>query len=107
MLKQNKGVKMISLVVTVIILMILASITTYSGISSAKESRYYNAIHQMKIMQSEVNTWYEDKKNGDETKWNKGTLLNSSGKETQCMKAYNSAKDNNLQNSDIGAIARI
>ncbi len=32
MLKQNKGITMISLVVTVIVLMILASITTYSGI---------------------------------------------------------------------------
>ena len=53
MLKQNKGITMISLVVTVIVLMILASITTYSGISTAKESRYYNAVHQMKVMQSE------------------------------------------------------
>ena len=58
MLKQNKGITMISLVVTVIVLMILASITTYSGISTAKESRYYNAVHQMKVMQSEVNSWY-------------------------------------------------
>ena len=37
MLKQNKGITMISLVVTVIVLMILASITTYSGISTAKD----------------------------------------------------------------------
>ena len=50
MLKQNKGITMISLVVTVIVLMILASITTYSGISTAKESRYYNAVHQMRKM---------------------------------------------------------
>ena len=64
MLKQNKGITMISLVVTVIVLMILASITTYSGISTAKESRYYNAVHQMKVMQSEVNSWYENQKDG-------------------------------------------
>ena len=105
MLKQNKGITMISLVVTVIVLMILASITTYSGISTAKESRYYNAVQQMKIMQSEVNSWYENQKDGDKTEWNKGLLLSSSGKETQCFTAYNSAKDNNLNGSDIGKIA--
>ena len=105
MLKQNKGITMISLVVTVIVLMILASITTYSGISTAKESRYYNAVHQMKVMQSEVNSWYENQKDGDKTEWNKGLLLSSSGKETQCITAYNSAKDNNLNGSDIGKIA--
>ena len=66
MLKENRGITMISLVVTVIVLMILASITTYSGVSTAKESRYYNAVHQMKVMQTEVNCWYEDKKDGNE-----------------------------------------
>ena len=106
MLKQNKGITMISLVVTVIVLMILASITTYSGVSTAKESRYYNAVHQMKIIQSEVNNWYEDKKNGDETKWNKGVLVSESGKEEECIKAYNQARTNNLTNSDIGLISR-
>ena len=105
MLKQNKGITMISLVVTVIVLMILASITTYSGISTAKESRYYNAVHQMKVMQSEVNSWYENQKDGDKTEWNKGLLLSSSGKEIQCFTAYNSAKDNNVNGSDIGKIA--
>ena len=49
-LKRQNGITMISLVVTVIVLMILASITTYSGISTAKESRYYNAVHQMKVI---------------------------------------------------------
>ena len=107
MLKQNKGITMISLVVTVIILMILASITTYSGISTARESRYYNAIHQMKVMQSEVNDWYENKKNGDEEKWNKGALVSESGKEDECIKAYNQARRNNITDSDIGLISRI
>ena len=77
MLKQNKGITMISLVVTVIVLMILASITTYSGISTAKESRYYNAVHQMKVMQSEVNSWYENQKDGDKTEWNRNTMFYS------------------------------
>lgn len=105
MLKENRGITMISLVVTVIVLMILASITTYSGVSTAKESRYYNAVHQMKVMQTEVNCWYEDKKDGNEIEWAKGLLLSSSGKEAQCFTAYNSAKNNNINGSDIGNIA--
>ena len=105
MLKQNRGITIISLVVTVIVLIILASITTYSGVSTARESRYYDAVHQMKVMQSEVNSWYEEKKDGDESNWNKGVLLSSSGKETKCFTAYNSARDNNLNGTDIGQIA--
>lgn len=107
MLKESRGITMISLVVTVVVLMILASITTYSGISTARDSRYYNGIHQMKVMQAEVNSWYENKKDGDESSWNQGVLLSSSGKETQCLQAFNSAKNNNLTGSDIGTITRI
>ena len=107
MLKENRGITMISLVVTVIVLMILASITTYSGISTARDARYYDGIHQMKIMQSEVNDWYEQRKDGDESKWNLGKTITSSNKEGQCLKAYNSANENNLTGTDIGGIVRI
>ena len=107
MLKKNKGITMISLAITIIVLMILSSITVYSGVSTAKKSRYYNAIHQMKIMQSEVNDWYENKKNGDETEWNKGISLTLSGKETECKKAYENANIYNTTDSDIGEITRI
>ena len=107
MLKQNKGITMISLAVTVVVLMILASITTYSGVSTARESRYYNAVHQMKIMQSEVNNWYEDQKDGDETKWNNGVSITESGKENECIKSYSSAKKNNTTDYDIGVITRV
>ena len=55
MLEENSGITMISLVVTVIVLMILASITTYSGLETAKDAKYYNAINQMKVMQAQVN----------------------------------------------------
>ena len=107
MLKENKGITMISLVVTIIILMILASITTYSGISTAKDARYYNGIHQMKVMQAEVNDWYESKNDSDETGWNKGVSISASGKEIQCLKAFNSAKSNNVNGDSVGDIIRI
>lgn len=96
MLKNNEGITMIALVITVIILIILASITTYSGLSTARESRYYNAVSEMKVMQTKVNEYYEDYKNGDTSFWDKGQALSGSGKETQAIKAYNSAKNNNV-----------
>ena len=107
MLKENRGITMISLVVTVIVLMILASIATYSGISTVRDARYYDGIHQMKAMQAEVNNWYEQKKDGDESKWNLGKPITSSSKEEQCVKAYTSAKQNNLTGTDIGGIIRL
>ena len=107
MLKENKGITMVSLVVTVIVLMILASITTYSGLETARNSRYYNAIHQMKVMQAEVNDWNEMKKDGEEEEWSKGLPIASSGKENACIKAYNAAKNNSLNDSSIGDLVRI
>lgn len=104
MLKNNKGVTLIILVITVIILMILASITTYSGLKTARESRYYNAIAQMKVMQAEVNEYYEEYKNGDTYFLDQGKNIEGSGKETQAVKAYNSTKNNNLNGTDIGSI---
>lgn len=107
MLKENSGITMISLVVTVIVLMILASISTYSGLKTAKDAKYYNAINQMKVMQAQVNNWYEEKKDGNEEFWNKGIALGASGKETQCIRAYNAAKENNKTGSSVGDLVRI
>jgi Tfp pilus assembly protein PilE len=104
MLKNNRGITMIALVITVIVLIILASITTYSGVSTIRESRFYKAISEMKVMQAAVNEWYEDYKSGDSSIWDKGVSLNSSGKNEQITKAYNSAKTNNLNGTDIGDI---
>lgn len=104
MLKNNTGITMITLVITVIVLLILASITTYSGVSTINESKFYKAVSEMKVMQAAVNEWYENYKNGDNSVWDKGIDLNLSGKEEQAIKAYNSAKQNNLNGTDIGDI---
>ena len=40
--------------------------------------------------------YYEDYKNGDTSFWDKGQALSGSSKETQAIKAYNSAKNNNV-----------
>lgn len=104
MIRRNKGITMISLVITIIVLIILASITTYSGISTTRDARYYNAIHEMKVMQAKVNEWYEENKNDESTDWDKGVLIANSGKTEACAKAYTIANRNNISESDIGEI---
>lgn len=105
MLKNNKGITMIALIVTVIALLILASITTYSGIGTVEKSRYYEALSEMKIMQSTVNEWYEYYKHGENSGWDEGEVLAGTGVESQALTAYNSAKKNNLNSEDIGEIS--
>lgn len=104
MLKRCKGITMISLVITIVVLMILSSITTYSGISTAREAKFYNAVHQMKVMQMKVNEWYEESKNNETTHWDKGVSIVDSGKEKVCINAYYNANKNNISSSEIGEI---
>ena len=63
--KSEKGITLISLIVTIIITIIIASIATVTGISTAKKTRYFNQISQLKRMQYEVNDLYQKYKNGD------------------------------------------
>lgn len=59
MLKNNKGITLTSLVVTVIVLLILASVGITSGKSTYKYIKFNNAKAQFQTMQSHVNAWYE------------------------------------------------
>ena len=52
---DNKGVTLISLVVTIVVLIILTSIATYSGVNVIRQSKLDKFTAEMKIMQTEVN----------------------------------------------------
>ena len=68
---DNKGVTLISLVVTIVVLIILASIATYSGVNVIRQSKLDKFTAEMKIMQTEVNNLYDKYSNGtDEEKAN-------------------------------------
>ena len=67
MLRNNKGITLIILVVTAVVLFILSTVTIQSGLSTTKLSRYYKGVSELKVMQAKVNTLYEEYKNGDET----------------------------------------
>lgn len=53
-MKNEKGVTLVSLVVTVILIFILAAVTTYSGIESYKNMKTENYVAQLKVIQEKV-----------------------------------------------------
>ncbi len=80
--KQN-GITLISLVITIIVMIILAGVTTYSGIESVEETKRIAFISELEMIQAKVNTIHERIKTSDKEKeyYNKlgkavdGTLL--------------------------------
>ena len=63
--KKEKGITLISLVITITVLIILASIATYSGINVIKQSKLNKFTAEMKIMQTEVNSLYDRYMSGE------------------------------------------
>lgn len=57
--KKENGITLMSLVITIVILLILASIATYSGIEVIKSSKLTKFTTEMKIMQTQVNELYQ------------------------------------------------
>ena len=108
MLKNQKGITIMVLVITIIVLMIIVSITAKSGYSAAKQAKFYSAISQMKAMQTKVNTIYEDYINGDEVKKQEiesyGEDLEESGKYADAKIAYDDVNSNNKTGDNIGEL---
>ena len=74
-MRKNNGITLISLVITVTVLIILASIATYSGVNVIRQSKLNRFITEMKIMQTEVNSLYDKYSNGTDEE--KADILNS------------------------------
>ncbi len=58
MKKNNSGITLVSLVITIIVLLILSSITIYSGVSTVRSARLTKFTTEMKLMQEKVNELY-------------------------------------------------
>ena len=61
-MKNNKGITIISLVITVIVLMILLSVGSYTGLSSIKSSKFVKFKTELEIMQAQVDLLNEQYK---------------------------------------------
>ena len=61
---DSKGITLISLVITIAVLLILASIATYSGVDVIRQSKLNKFTAEMKVMQTQVNDLYQKYKDG-------------------------------------------
>lgn len=59
-MKKQEGITLISLVITIIVLSILASIATYSGVNVIKSAKMTAFTTELKIMQTKINTFYQE-----------------------------------------------
>lgn len=95
---NNNGITLMALVITIIILIILASIGTYSGIQVVKSARFTAFSTELKIMQTQVNKLYEDKKN-DNTFNEPGTIITGKVKE-QADKVFTESASGIINSDD-------
>lgn len=66
-MKKEKGITLTSLVITIIILLIIASISVFSGTHTIKYAKWNKAKSEMETVQTQVNAWHEEYKNLSET----------------------------------------
>ena len=52
--KDNKGITLIALVITILIMLILVSVTTYTGIDTYKHAQVSKFVTQMQLLQTKV-----------------------------------------------------
>lgn len=58
-MKKENGITLASLVITIIVLIILASVTTYSGLGTVRSSKFTKFRQELEIVQAEVDMLYE------------------------------------------------
>ena len=88
-MKKENGITLIALAITIIILLILASIATYSGISTIKSSKLNKFKQELEIMQAQVQILYEKYKDKDTI--DIGRDISGSGREEEANTAFNGA----------------
>lgn len=78
--RDTKGITLVALVITIVVILILASVVTYSGIDAVNTAKKNRFIAEMKIMQTEVNDLYDKYKNGGKVGDYEGSNILNIGK---------------------------
>ena len=95
---NSNGVTLVALVITIVVLLILASIATYSGIDIIRSSRLTSFTTEMKIMQTEVNDLYEQWKNGEINIDDNGDVTIQEDESTQVSIGKDLTYDSDVEN---------
>lgn len=96
MIKNKKGVTLVVLTIMIVVLIIIATITSNIGIDLIQKSKYYKAIYELKAMQAKVNELYEDNNNIEYGESIPASILDIANE------AYNHVNSNNKWSVDIG-----
>lgn len=65
-MKYQKGITLITLVITIIIMFILTGVVTYSGIEAVNSAKKTAFISELEMIQAKVNVIYEERKTNSE-----------------------------------------
>lgn len=65
-MKNEKGITLITLVITIIVMIIITGVVTYSGLESVDTAKKTTFISEMEMIQSKVNVIYEERKTSSE-----------------------------------------
>ena len=65
-MKNEKGITIVTLVITIVIMIILAGVVTSNGIQSVKNAQKTVFISEMEMIQAKVNTIYEERKSNNQ-----------------------------------------
>ena len=98
MMKNNKGITLLALTITIIVVIILASIGSDVGINMIKKATYYKAVNELKAMQAKVNELKDD--NNIEFGEQIPSAISNKANE-----AYLHASENNKWGREIGAFS--
>ena len=104
--RNNRGVTLIALAAIVTVLFILSTIALQGGFSTMEDSRYMKGIAQLKVMQAEINTLYEEYKNADNETKSKietyGEDISKKENRNDIESIYNEVKSTNINEENLG-----
>ena len=63
--KKESGITLIALIVTIIIMLLISGVAISTGISTKRRAVYFGVIAELKTMQSEINSLYDEYRNGN------------------------------------------
>lgn len=65
-MKSEKGITLVALMISIIVIIIIAGVATYSGMESVNTAKRTAFISEMEMIQAKVNVIYEKRKTSEE-----------------------------------------
>ena len=99
-MKSEKGITLIVLITTIVIMVILASVAINAGNGSIESAKLQNFNYELQQVQGKVDTMYEKIKLGNEEYKTLGSDITISNKAVQTLKTVKNIDYTNLSEDD-------